>query len=65
MAPRPLAVTFDAAEGTITGSHLLVSAKVANISDEDFQRIAEEAKTGCPVSRALTGIPITLEASLA
>lgn len=59
------AVTFDAAEGTITGSHLLVSAKVANISDEDFQRIAEEAKTGCPVSRALTGIPITLEASLA
>ena len=58
------AVTFDAAEG-ITGSHLLVSAKVAGISDEDFQRIAEEAKTGCPVSRALVGVAITLEASLA
>jgi osmotically inducible protein OsmC len=58
------AVTFDPAEG-ITGSHLLVSAKVAGISDDDFQRIAEEAKTGCPVSRALAGIPITLEASLA
>ena len=58
------AVTFDPAEG-ITGSHLLVSAKVAGISDDDFQRIAEEAKTGCPVSRALVGIPITLEASLA
>ena len=58
------AVTFDPAEG-ITGSHLLVSAKVANISDEDFQRLAVEAKEGCPVSQALTGIPITLEASLA
>lgn len=58
------AVTFDPAQG-ITGSHLLVSARVAGISDEDFQRIAEEAKKTCPVSRALVGIPITLEASLA
>jgi osmotically inducible protein OsmC len=58
------AVTFDPAQG-ITGSHLLVSAKVAGIGDEDFQRIAEGAKSGCPVSRALVGIPITLEASLA
>jgi osmotically inducible protein OsmC len=58
------AVTFDPAEG-ITGSHLLVSAKVPGISEEDFQRIAAEAKAGCPVSRALAGIPITLEASLA
>jgi osmotically inducible protein OsmC len=58
------AVTFDPAQG-VTGSHLLVSAKVAGIGDEDFQRIAEGAKSGCPVSRALVGIPITLEASLA
>jgi osmotically inducible protein OsmC len=58
------AVTFDAAEG-ITGSHLLVSGVVPGISETDFQRIAEEAKAGCPVSRALAGIPITLEASLA
>lgn len=58
------AVTFDPAEG-ITGSHLLVSAKVPGITAEDFQRLAEEAKVGCPVSRALVGIPITLEASLA
>ena len=58
------AVTFDPGEG-ITGSHLLVSAKVPGISEEDFQRLAEEAKAGCPVSRALAGIPITLEASLA
>ena len=58
------AVTFDPAEG-ITGSHLLVSAKVANLSDDDFQRLATEAKEGCPVSRALAGTSITLEASLA
>lgn len=58
------AVTFQPGEG-ITGSHLLVSAKVAGLSDEDFQRLAEDAKQNCPVSKALSGIPITLEASLA
>jgi len=58
------AVTFQAGDG-ITGSHLLVSAKVPGLSAEEFQRFAEEAKSGCPVSKALTGIPITLEASLA
>ena len=59
------AVTFDPASATITGSHLLVSAKVPGLDDEEFQRLAVEAKENCPVSRALTGIPITLEASLA
>jgi osmotically inducible protein OsmC len=58
------AVTFEPGEG-ITGSHLLVSAKIPGIAEADFQRIADEAKSGCPVSRALAGIPITLEASLA
>ena len=59
-----VAVTFEPGIG-ITGSHLLVSAKVSGLGEEDFQRLADEAKSGCPVSRALTGIPITLEASLA
>ncbi len=58
------AVTFAPGEG-ITGSHLLVSAKIPGISEEDFERIAEDAKANCPVSKALAGIPITLEASLA
>ncbi|MDO9398976.1 MAG: OsmC family protein [Herbiconiux sp.] len=58
------AVTFVPGTG-ITGSHLLVSAVVPGIDEADFQRIAEEAKAGCPVSQALAGIPITLEASLA
>ncbi|MFW8745871.1 OsmC family peroxiredoxin, partial [Mesorhizobium japonicum] len=58
------AVTFQLPDG-ITGSHLLVSAKVPGLSEEEFQRFAEEAKANCPVSKALAGIPITLEASLA
>jgi osmotically inducible protein OsmC len=58
------AVTFEPGTG-ITGSHLLVSASIPGISEQDFQRIAEDAKATCPVSQALTGIPITLEASLA
>jgi osmotically inducible protein OsmC len=58
------AVTFTPGEG-ITGSHLLVSAKIPNLSQADFERLALEAKENCPVSKALAGIPITLEASLA
>jgi osmotically inducible protein OsmC len=58
------AVTFEPGVG-ITGSHLLVSAKVPGISEDDFQRLAEGARENCPVSKALTGIDITLEASLA
>src|SRR5665213_1467047 len=37
------AVTFVPGEG-IKGSHLLVSAKVPGISEEDFQRLADDAK---------------------
>ncbi|MFF9562056.1 OsmC family peroxiredoxin [Leifsonia sp. NPDC014704] len=58
------AVTFDPAQG-ITGSHLTVTATVPGLSEDDFQRLADEAKSTCPVSRALVGIPITLDASLA
>lgn len=67
--PRSLqvtaAVTFDPAQGAILGSHLLVSADVDGISEEAFQDLATEAKETCPVSKALAGITITLEASLA
>ena len=57
-------VTFEPGTG-ITGSHLTLNARVPGISEEDFQRIAGEAMTGCPVSAALTGIEITLDATLA
>ncbi|WP_040163435.1 OsmC family peroxiredoxin [Microbacterium gorillae] len=57
-------VTFQPGTG-ITGSHLNLNADVPGLSEEDFQRIAAEAKAGCPVSQALSGIDITLEATLA
>ena len=37
------AVTFDPANG-ITGSHLLVNASVQGLDEQDFQRLADEAK---------------------
>lgn len=58
------AVTFQPGEG-ITGIHLLVSAKVPGLAADEFQRLADDAKTNCPVSKALAGTTITLEASLA
>lgn len=57
------AVTFQPGEG-VTGSHLVVTAKVPGLADADFQTIAQDAKENCPISKALAGIPITLEASL-
>jgi osmotically inducible protein OsmC len=57
-------VTFTPGTG-ITGSHLNVNAVVPGLEREDFDRIAAEAKANCPVSQALAGIEITLEATLA
>ena len=57
------AVTFVPGEG-ISGSHLLVVATVPGIDEATFATFAEEAKVGCPVSQALAGVPITLEATL-
>jgi osmotically inducible protein OsmC len=57
-------VTFTPGTG-ITGSHLNVNAVVPGLEQEDFDRIAADAKANCPVSQALAGIEITLEATLA
>jgi lipoyl-dependent peroxiredoxin len=57
-------VTFIPGTG-ITGSHLNVNAVVPGLDPEEFERLANEAKAGCPVSQALAGIEITLEATLA
>ncbi len=43
---------------------LTCRADVPGISDEEFARIAGEAKTGCPVSKALAATPIALDAAL-
>jgi lipoyl-dependent peroxiredoxin len=51
---------------TITSIALRTVGKVPGIDEATFKSAAEEAKAGCPVSRALAGVPeITLEASLA
>ena len=67
-APEKLAVsatvTFQPGEG-ITGIALTVVGTVPGIDGADFLRMAEEAKVGCPVSKALAGTTISLEASLA
>jgi len=44
----------------ISGIALTVSGSAEGVGAEDFARIAEEAKTACPVSKALAATPITL-----
>lgn len=50
---------------TVTGIHLDVTGKVPGVSAEQFQTLAENAKKGCPISRALSATPITMTAKLA
>ena len=57
-------VTFQPGEG-ITGIVLTVRGTVPGVSADDFTKAAETAKANCPVSKALTGTTITLDASLA
>lgn len=49
---------------TVTGVHLVMSASVPGISAGQFAELAEAAKTGCVISRALA-VPVSLEATLA
>ncbi|MFA6574625.1 MAG: OsmC family peroxiredoxin [Nocardioides sp.] len=49
----------------ITGIKLTVRGVVEGMSNDDFVTAAEAAKTGCPVSQALAGTTITLDAALA
>jgi len=43
---------------------LETEAVVPGIDEATFQRIAQEAKTNCPVSKALASVPINLKATL-
>jgi osmotically inducible protein OsmC len=58
------AVEFTPGTG-ITGIRITVTGVVEGMSNEDFVAAAEDAKANCPVSQALAGTTITLEASLA
>jgi osmotically inducible protein OsmC len=50
---------------TIARIELTADSKVPGIDDDEYQRLAEQAKRDCPVSRALAAVPeIELDATL-
>ena len=48
----------------LTGIKLTVRGEVEGMDAEGFAKAAAEAKAGCPISKALTGVDITLDAAL-
>ena len=48
----------------LTGIKLTVRGEVDGLDADGFTRAAEAAKAGCPVSKALTGVDISLDAAL-
>jgi osmotically inducible protein OsmC len=70
--PRSLDVTADVSIGAdpagglrLTGILLTVRGTVDGLDEAGFVAAAEDAKVSCPVSKALTGVDITLDAALA
>jgi osmotically inducible protein OsmC len=68
--PRRLDVTADVSLGPdpaggfrLTGITLTVRGEVDGLDADAFRKVAEQAKAGCPVSKALTGVEITLDAA--
>ena len=59
-------VSFDNVDGawTVTSSHLQTTVKSPNANPAAFQKAAEGAKAGCPISRLLN-TKITMDAKLA
>lgn len=67
--PQAVEVTADVSLGAdsaggfkLTGIKLTVRGEVEGLDAEGFRKVAEEAKAGCPISKALTGVEITLDA---
>lgn len=59
-------VTIEQVDGqpTITTSELTVSARVPGLGRAAFDRHVQAAQSGCPVSKALAGTTITVDADL-
>jgi osmotically inducible protein OsmC len=59
-------VTLDQKDGapTVTTSHLTVTGHVPGIDQETFTQAAQQAGRNCPISRALAGVEITVDATL-
>jgi osmotically inducible protein OsmC len=49
---------------TLSQIRLKLTAEVPGIDAAKFQAIAEDAKANCPVSKALSAVPMSLEAKL-
>src|SRR5690606_20108881 len=49
---------------TLSAIRLGMKAKVPGLDEKTFRAIADDAKQNCPVSKALSAVPITLEAEL-
>jgi osmotically inducible protein OsmC len=49
----------------LTGIAITVRGEVDGLDAAGFEKAAQAAKVGCPVSKALTGVDITLDAALA
>jgi osmotically inducible protein OsmC len=60
-------VTLDLVDGapTVTKSELTVTGRVPGVDEAAFEQAAFDAGRNCPVSRALAGIEITVDAKLA
>ena len=60
-------VTLDLKDGapTVTTSELTVSGRVPGLDQAGFEAAAQEAGRNCPISRALAGVQITVNATLA
>ena len=48
----------------LTGIVLTVRGKVEGLDEAGFLKAAETAKAGCPISKALAAVDITLDAAL-
>lgn len=59
-------VTLDQRDGapTVTTSELTVTGRVPGIDQSGFEQAASEAGQNCPVSRALAGVEISVQATL-
>ena len=59
-------VTLDERDGapTVTTSELTVTGRVPGIGQAAFERAASDAGRNCPISRALGGVEITVNATL-
>ena len=59
-----VSIEKEAVGWTVKGIHLRLEGKVPGIDRAKFEEAAEAAKKGCPISRALASVPITLDAKL-